>query len=71
MLDPVVQGALVVILATLLKLGANALGMEIDDATLNTLAGIIVVWLVAKFGLLLSYRLFPKAVKNGVLGEDY
>ena len=69
MLDPIVQSAFVVILAWLLKLGAAAAGIEIEDTTLNTLAAAIVVFILSKFGLEGTRRVFPGAVKRGLLKE--
>jgi hypothetical protein len=70
MLDPVVQSALVVILAWLLKLGAAALGLEIDDATLHTLAGVIVVYILSKLGVPLLRKFAPGLVRRGLVSEE-
>lgn len=70
MLDPIVQSAFVVIVAWLLKLGAAAAGIEIDDTTLNTLAAAIVVYLLSQFGLRGTKKAIPGAVKAGLLAEE-
>ncbi len=69
MLDPVVQSALVVILAFLLKLGAAAVGLEIDPAILNTLAGVLVVFILSKLGVPVLRKVFPGAVERGLLSD--
>lgn len=50
MLDPVVQSAFVVILAWLIKLAAAAIGIQLDEVTVNTLAAAIVIFLLSKLG---------------------
>lgn len=67
MLDPVVQAALVVIVAYLLKLLANAVGIPLDDAVLNTLAAAIVAYLLGLFGLEVVKRAAPGLRKRGLL----
>jgi hypothetical protein len=69
MLDPVVRSAFVILLAWLLKLGAAALGLEIDDATLNTLAGVIVVYILSRLGVPLVRRAFPGLARRGLVSE--
>lgn len=70
MLDPIVQGALVILLAWLLKLGAAALGLEIDEATLNTLAGVLVVFILSKLGVPVVRKLFPALVHRGLISDQ-
>jgi hypothetical protein len=67
MLNPAVQAALVVILAALLQFGARLAGIEIDEATVNTLAGVLIVWLLSKLGLNGVARLFGGARERGLL----
>lgn len=50
MLDPVVQSALVVLLAFLLNLAFKAIGLAVDTAVLNALAAAIVAWLLGVVG---------------------
>jgi len=69
-LDPIVQSAFVIIVAWLLKLAAAAAGIEIDDTTLNTIAAAIVVFLLSKLGLSGVKRVFPGAVRRGLLKDD-
>lgn len=70
MLDPIVQSAFVVIVAWLLKLAAAAAGIEIDGTTLNTLAAAIVVFILSRLGLEGTKRVFPGAVKRGLLKAE-
>lgn len=58
-MNEVVQSAFVVILAWLLKLGAGAIGLQIDETTLYTLAGAIVVYLLSKLGVPTLRALLP------------
>lgn len=46
MLDPMVQSALVVLVAYLLNLAAQALGIPLSTETLAALAAAIVAWLL-------------------------
>lgn len=46
MLDPIVQSALVVLLAYLLNLAFNAIGLPVATEVLNALAAAIVAWLL-------------------------
>jgi len=46
MLEPTVQSALVVLVAFLLKLGADALHIPLDATVLAALAAAIVAWLL-------------------------
>lgn len=46
-----VEAALIAILAFLLKIGADAAGIPIDATMVNTLAGILIVWALAKLGV--------------------
>ena len=69
MLDPIVRSAFVVILTWLLKLGAHAAGIPVDDATLYTLAGVIVVYILSKLGVPTFRKLFPGLVRNGLVSE--
>jgi len=64
MLDPVVQSAFVVILTWLLKLAAHAAGIPVDDATLYTLAGAIVVFILSKLGVPVVRGLLPERAKG-------
>lgn len=50
-LDPVVQAALVALLAAGLKWLAAYLNIPLSEELINTLAVAIVAWLLAKFGL--------------------
>jgi hypothetical protein len=56
MLSPTVQAAFVVVLAWLIRLLCDALGITIDDATLNTLAAAIVVYLLSRVGVASAVR---------------
>lgn len=56
MLDATLQSAFVVILAALIKAGAKAIYLPLDDTTVNSLAAVIVVYIFSK--------LFPPAVKG-------
>ena len=67
MLDPVVQSALVVILAWLLKLGAGAVGLPLDETTLYTLAGVIVVYILSKLGVPTLRAIFPGLTERGLI----
>lgn len=67
MLDPAVTAAFVVLVAYLLKLLANAVGIPLDDAVLNTLAAAIVAYLLSLFGLELFKRAAPGLRKRGLL----
>ncbi len=49
MLDPIVQSALVVLVAQVLKYLAALAGFPVDETTLNTLAAAIVAWLLTQF----------------------
>lgn len=46
MLEPAVQSALIVLVAYLLSLGAQALGIPLAEETLFALAGALVAWLL-------------------------
>lgn len=70
MLDPVVQSALVILVAEGLKFLAAQAGFPIDEATLNTLAAAIVAFLLSQFGLERAKKLFPGAVQRGLLKEE-
>lgn len=70
MLDPIVQSAFVVLVAWLLKLAAAAAGFPLDDATLNTLAAVIVAYILSKLGLGIVRKAFPGAVRRGLLSEE-
>jgi hypothetical protein len=48
MFDPAVKSALVVLVAFLLKLGANALHIPLDDGVLTALAIAIVAYLLGE-----------------------
>ncbi|HEY6019281.1 MAG TPA: hypothetical protein VIY48_05070 [Candidatus Paceibacterota bacterium] len=50
MLDPIVQSALVVLLAYLLNLAFNAIGLTVATDVLNALAAAIVAWLLGVAG---------------------
>ena len=50
MLDPIVQSALVVVLAFVLNLAFKAIGLAVDTAVLNALAAAIVAWLLGVAG---------------------
>ena len=43
------QAVLTLVITALLKMGLAALGVEIDEALLNTIVGAIVVWLLGLF----------------------
>jgi hypothetical protein len=62
MLDPILQAALVGILVVVLKAVFTALGIEVDEVFLNTLATAIVLWLLAKFGLAAARAAARKAM---------
>jgi putative Mn2+ efflux pump MntP len=47
-LEPTVQAAFVVILAWLIKLAANAVGIELDEVTVNSIAAAIVIYILSK-----------------------
>ena len=49
MLDTTVQSAFVVIVAYLLKLGADAVGLPLDSGVLASVAAGLVAYIVAKF----------------------
>jgi hypothetical protein len=51
MLDPVVTAALVVLVAWGLKSLLAYLSIPVDEGTINTLAAVIVAWLLSLFGL--------------------
>jgi hypothetical protein len=71
MLDPIVQSAFVVIVAWLLKLLANLAGFPLDEVALNTIAAAIVAYILSRLGPPAVARLFPGAVRRGLLkGED-
>ncbi len=70
MLDPIVQSAFVVIVAWLLKLFTAYVGIEIDSTVLNTIAASIVVLLLSKLGLSGTKKVFPAAVKRGLLQDE-
>ena len=59
-MDTTVQAAVVVIFAYLINLGAKAIGLPIDPATVNSVAAVIVAYIVSK--------LFPQAVRS-LLGK--
>jgi uncharacterized membrane protein len=61
MLDPIVQAAFVGVLVVLLKAVFAALGVEVDEALLNTLALAIVGWLVGLAAM--------RGVRRAVLGD--
>ena len=67
MLDQVVIAAFVTILAWLLGLGFNALGIPVSLEVLNALAGSLVIYLLSLFGLGLAQRAFAGLVKRGFL----
>jgi len=68
MLDPVVHAALVVVFAYLVKLGFNAVGIEVGEDVYTSLAGVIVSYILSLFGL----SLLRKADKsNKVFGADH
>ena len=55
-MDTTVQAAVVVILAYLINLGAKAIGLPIDPATVNAVAAVIVAYIFSK--------LFPPAFRK-------
>lgn len=62
MLDPVIQSALVVLLAYLLNLAFNAIGLTVATEVLNALAAAIVAWLLGvPAGFYVS-----QGIRNGV-----
>jgi len=67
MLDPIVQSAFVVIVTWLLKLGAAAAGLPIDEATLNTIAVVIVAFILSKLGVPVVRGIFPALARRGLL----
>lgn len=62
MLDPIVQSAFVVVLAFLLNLGFNAIGLHVAADVLNALAAAIVAWLLA---IPAGYHV-SNGIRNGV-----
>lgn len=49
-MDPIVQSAFVVIIAWLLKLLASAVGIPLDETTLNTIAAALVAYILSRLG---------------------
>lgn len=70
MLDPIVQSALVILVAEGLKYLAALAGFPLDEETLNTIAVAIVAFLLAQFGLSGVKKLLPGAVRSGILKEE-
>lgn len=69
MLDPIVQAALVVLVAALLKWLVSFLPFQfpISDEVFNAIAGAIVTWLLSQFFLRGSARLLAKTRFAGLL----
>lgn len=61
MLDPILQAAFVGVLVVVLKAVFAALGVEVDEALLNTIATAIVAWLVGLAAM--------RGVRSAVLGS--
>lgn len=49
MLEPTIQTAIVVIVSYLLKLGADAVGLPLDEGTLTAVAVGLVGYIISKF----------------------
>lgn len=68
MLDPLVIAAFVTIVAWLIGIGANALGMPLAPEILNALAAAIVSYLLGLLGLgIVKRTIFKALVKRGLL----
>ena len=67
MLDPVLHGALVVVAAFVMKWIFGYIGLELDEATLNTLAAAVVAYILSLFGL----GLLRRTGIRGILGGEY
>lgn len=67
MLDPLVIAAFVTIVAWLIGMGANAMGIPLAPEILNALAAAIVAYLLGLFGLGLAQRAFRSVVERGLL----
>lgn len=74
MLDPAVKAALVVLVAVAIKAAAAYLGIALDEALVNTLAAMIVAWLLSLLGLEIvkagARKLLPAAFERGLLKDD-
>jgi len=69
MLDPILHGALVVIAAFAIKWVFAALGIVLDEATLNTLAAAVVTYILSLFGLSVVRKIGGGRTK-GLIGTD-
>lgn len=67
MLDNAVIAALVVLVAAVLKWGAAAAGIPLDEVTVNNLAAAIVTYFLALFGRDLLALAAPKLRERGLL----
>lgn len=69
MLDPILHGALVVVAAFVIKWLFAAIGLNLDEATLNTLAAAVVAYILSLFGLGLIRKAGGGRTK-GLIGTD-
>lgn len=67
MIEPAVLAALVVLATWGLKLLVNALGLPLDDATLNALATALVAYLLGLFGIEVARKVAPGLRARGLL----
>lgn len=68
-LDPVVQSAFVAILTWLLKLGADAAGIPLDEKILYAVAAAIVAAILSRLGVPAVRKAFPGAVERGFISK--
>lgn len=71
MLDPVVKAALVVLVAAGIKAAAAYFGIPLDEALVNTLAAMIVTWLLSLLGMEIvragARKFAPALLERGLL----
>ena len=63
MLNELLKSVLVLVVAFLLKLGLQAIGVEIDEVTYNTIVTAIVAYLLALLGVETAARIAPRYFK--------
>lgn len=74
MLNDLIKSALVLLVSFAVRWFFAQIGVQIDDASFNTLVGAIVVWLLGLFGWNLTKaalnKVAPKLFTNGLLSHD-
>ena len=70
MLEEPIKAALVVLLAAALKWAADALGIPLDDAIINSLAGALVIYFLSLFGVDVARKAAPKLQERGLLKRE-